>query len=323
MPFEDEIPGALAAGGQSSVARPVVIDTDIGTDIDDTWALALALRCRELDVRLVTTSTGDPADRAALAADLLAAGGRQDVPIGVGLPGSNDPAQPLHGLAGRAALASHAGGVHAGVAALVDAIEASSSQVTVVALGPLTTVAAALERRPGIVDRARVVGMHGSLRVGYRGRPGPVPEYNVAGDVDAARRVFAAPWECTLAPLDTCGTVVLNDRRYRRVREAADRDPLLGAVLAQHRGWLDAVGLSELYDCGTTPLYDTLAVHLAYDESLVDIERLRVSIDDDGTMRPSDTGSPVRLATTWRDQDAFLDHLVGRLVDAEGPRRER
>ncbi|MDP8987245.1 MAG: nucleoside hydrolase [Actinomycetota bacterium] len=295
------------------MARPVAIDTDIGTDIDDTWALAFALRCPELDVRLVTTSTGDSADRAVLVAELLAAGGRQDVPIGVGLPGGDDLAQPLRGVAGREALEAHPAGVHDGVTALVETIDSAPSTLTVIALGPLTTVAAALERRPGIVDRARLVGMHGSLRVGYRSEPGPVPEYNVATDVGAARRVFAAPWECTLTPLDTCGTVALDGERYRRVREAADHDRLLAAVLAQHRAWLDAVGLLEVYERGTTPLYDTVAVHLAYDESLVGIEAIRVSIDDDGTMRAG-TGPTLRLARRWTEREAFLDHLTGRLL---------
>lgn len=296
------------------MAIPVVIDTDIGTDIDDTWALALALRCPELDVRLVTTSTGDVRQRAALAAEVLAAGGRADVPIGLGLPGAGDVDQPLRDEGGRAALERHPGGLHDGVTALIDAIESSASEVTVLALGPLTTVATALEQRPEVADRARLVGMQGSLRVGYRGRPGPVAEYNVATDVDAARRVFAAPWECTLAPLDTCGSVVLEGERYRRVSAAAGHDRLLAAVLAQHRAWLDAVGLSELSGRATTPLYDTLAVHLVHDESPVGIEAVGIEVGDDGTMHPSEPGPTLRLATTWGDRDGFLDGLVERLA---------
>jgi inosine-uridine nucleoside N-ribohydrolase len=300
------------------VARPVVIDTDIGTDIDDTWALAFALRCPELDVRLVTTSTGRPTDRAVLVAELLAAGGRADVPIGVGLPGRGSCAQPLRGTAGTEALQDHPGGVLDGVTALVDTVDAAGSEVTVVALGPLTTVAAALARRPTIAERARLVGMHGSLRLGYQGGPGPVPEYNVATDVDAARQVFSAPWQCTLAPLDTCGTIVLSGARYRRLRQAADHDPLLRAVLDHQEAWRQVVGLAEGYEETTTPLFDTLAVQLAYDESLVELEPVRVSVDDAGTMRPGDSGRLLRLATTWKDQEAFLDHLVASL-ESPGP----
>lgn len=300
------------------MALPVVIDTDIGTDIDDSWALAFALRCPELDICLVTTSTGDAVDRAALVAELLAAEGRADVPIGVGLPGRGDWTQPLR-AAGRAALDDHPGGALDGVTAVIEVIDAAVAEVTVIALGPLTTVAAAFERHPRIAERSRVVGMQGSLRLGYQGQPGPVPEYNVASDVDAARRVLAAPWPCTLAPLDTCGSVVLSGARYRRIRRAAERDRLLRTVLKQQEAWLEAVDLPERDDGVTTPLFDTLAVHLAYDESMVDVEAVCVSIDEGGTMRPCGTGRQLRMATTWRDEDAFLDHLVERLGSADPP----
>ena len=40
---------------------PVILDTDIGGDIDDTWALAMLLRSPELDLRVGTTCTGDTA----------------------------------------------------------------------------------------------------------------------------------------------------------------------------------------------------------------------------------------------------------------------
>ena len=55
---------------------PVIIDTDIGDDIDDTWAIALALRCPELDVRLITTAHVAPRGRAALVGKLLCAPAR-------------------------------------------------------------------------------------------------------------------------------------------------------------------------------------------------------------------------------------------------------
>ena len=56
---------------------PVIFDTDIGSDIDDTWALGFLLRCPELDVRLITTDRGRPAYRAKLCCQVLEAGGRQ------------------------------------------------------------------------------------------------------------------------------------------------------------------------------------------------------------------------------------------------------
>ena len=50
------------------MAIPVILDTDIGLDVDDVWALVFLLRCPELDVKLITTATGDTRYRARLVA---------------------------------------------------------------------------------------------------------------------------------------------------------------------------------------------------------------------------------------------------------------
>ena len=65
---------------------PVILDTDIGFDVDDVWALAFLLKCEELDIRLITTTTGDTLYRAGLVAKILDLAGRADIPIGVGIP---------------------------------------------------------------------------------------------------------------------------------------------------------------------------------------------------------------------------------------------
>ena len=64
---------------------PVILDTDIGGDIDDTWALAMLLKSPELDLKLVVTDTGNTTYRAKVTAKLLAIAERTDVPVGIGL----------------------------------------------------------------------------------------------------------------------------------------------------------------------------------------------------------------------------------------------
>jgi inosine-uridine nucleoside N-ribohydrolase len=285
-----------------AVSRRIVLDTDIGTDIDDTWAIALALRSPELTVELITTVAGDVDYRARVAAGLV---DDPDVRIARGLPAGDhvrpERPQPTLADAGRGATVEDDG-----IGALV---AACAEPVTIIAIGPLTNLAAALERDPTIASRARVVAMVGSVRVGYRGAPGAVAEYNAQVDVDAVRAVFNAPWEVLITPLDTCGTIVLRGGDYRRVR--ASSDPLVQRVLASYREWLgESVAL---FDVRSTTLYDCVAVHLAHDESLYDIESLPIAIDDEGIMRIEDSAPTVRVATGWRDQRAFLDHLVARL----------
>src|SRR5690349_7631871 len=101
----------------------VILDTDIGGDIDDTWALAMLLGCPELDLRPVVSATGDTTYRAQLAAGILSAGGRDDIPVGIGVPtairiggsdhdSSLEKFMPQAGFAREVDLDSYPGGVH-------------------------------------------------------------------------------------------------------------------------------------------------------------------------------------------------------------------
>jgi hypothetical protein len=70
-----------------------------------------------------------------------------------------------------------------------------------------------------------------------------------------------------------------------------------------------------MFDRNTTVLWDTVAVYLAYSESLLKMERLPIHIEEDGRMTVSPRGPVIRVATEWRDggAEAFADHMVDRL----------
>ena len=191
------------------MAKPVVLDTDIGFDVDDVWALAFMLKCPELDVRLITTSTGDTEYSAALVGKMLEIAGRTDIPIGIGLP--IDAVGRTHSAwLGSYQVMDYPGEVHAdGVRAIVDTITAATDQVTIVCIGPLANIAAALIRAPEIVEKSRFIGMHGSIRKGYNGIDKPMKEYNVLKHTAACQKVFSTPWDISITPLDTCGIVSL------------------------------------------------------------------------------------------------------------------
>lgn len=283
---------------------PVIFDTDIGTDIDDTWPLAMALRCPEIDIRLVTTVSGDPEYRARIVARLLKTAGRDDIPIGIGLAGRGNEGSPQGRYAAGGDLDAHRPGVSPdGVSSIVTCIMESDQAVTVLSIGPATNIAAALAAEPAIATRARFVGMHGSVRIGHRGAAGAVPEYNVQSDVNAFRRVIAAPWNVLLTPLDTCGTVLLKGDRYQQILSTTD--PLMTDVLECYREWASMLGV-DWPERRTSTLYDCVAVYLAYDTELVDIEHLPIAVDDDGTLRVVDGAPNLSVATSWRDQEAYL-----------------
>ena len=180
-------PGALAA---QAPARPipVVLDTDIGDDIDDTWALVLALKSPELDVKLVVTDFGNTEHRARLVARVLELAGRTDIPIGIGIKENDDPGPQAEWVKGYD-LAKYPGRVlKDGVQALIDTVMASPEPMTLIAIGPPPNLRAALEREPRIAGKLRLAGMYGSLRLGYGGKPKPEPEWNVKANPAAAAR---------------------------------------------------------------------------------------------------------------------------------------
>jgi inosine-uridine nucleoside N-ribohydrolase len=297
---------------------PVVFDTDIGTDVDDTWALAQLLRSPELDVRLILTGTEDTRYRAELTAKFLEVTGYTHIPIGIG---ERQPMEPERRTQApwlkRYDLTAYPGVIHEdGIGAFIDLVMRSEETVTVIAVGPVPNLARALEREPRIAAKCRFIGMHGSVDVGYGGARGPAAEYNVVADVAAFRAVLAAPWqEIVLTPLDTCGLVHLRGYKYRAIWTAMD-DPMLRAVIenyclfAPRAPWWHfdqfAVASSTLFDC--------VAVYLAYAEELLEFESVRFTVTDDGFTRRDPRGPfEARMAMTWRNLAAFEDHLVDRL----------
>jgi inosine-uridine nucleoside N-ribohydrolase len=289
---------------------PVILDTDIGDDIDDTWALALLLRCPELDLKLVTTATGATTYRARIVARLLEVAGRSDVAVGVGRPEPFDPARNRQAawVAGYE-LEGYRGAVHAdGVAALVEAVMASPEPVTIIGIAPLGNIAAALAIEPRIASRARFVGMHGAIRKGYAWSSRIEPEFNVAQNVAACRSVFAAPWDVTLTPLDTCGRVVLEGDHYQWARGCGD--PLMRAVMENYQAYEG--GRGDMVR--STVLFDTVAVYLAFAEELLAIESLGVGVTDEGMTIEDPTRRPLRCAMGWKSLDGFHDLLVERLT---------
>ncbi|MES1156265.1 MAG: nucleoside hydrolase [Alphaproteobacteria bacterium] len=303
---------AACADFPLAARTPVIFDTDIGGDIDDAWALMLLLRTPQFDLKLVSTDGGSTIYRTRVAAKLLSACGADHTQISVGLDPSN-PSLQQAGWLGDYSLRDYPGGLRLnGVEAIIYEIMNSPREVTVISVSPATTLAAALAREPRIAHNARFVGMYGSVRRGMPNDPAPIAEWNVKQDPAALRAIFAAPWQCTITPLDTCAQVVLDGANYQRIR--ASNDPFAKLVIAQYEDWRPhATWLGSDVDPArtTSTLFDTTAVELAHDESLFEIETLPLTVTDDGFTRiDAANGRPVRCATGWRDLPAFKMKLA-------------
>jgi inosine-uridine nucleoside N-ribohydrolase len=318
--------GISFATSSARAARPVILDTDICDDIDDTWALALLLKSPELDCRLVVTAVGDTQAKAKIVAKFLEKAGRTDIPVGVGVKQGDGPHRQM-GWVKDYDLASYPGKVHKdGVQAMIDAIMNSPSRVTLIALGPLPNVAEALKREPRIAEKADFVGMHGSVFVGYGGKDTPDAEYNVVKDVDAAKKTFTAAWPMTITPLDTCGLVEVDGPNYQSLLKSDSA--IVRSLLENYRLWyLD--GLKDRKDLdeaarirmtdeklrhSSTTLFDTVAVYLAVNRDLVEMKQVPLCITADGFTRVEAGAKAVDCAVKWKDLDGYESWLVERLT---------
>jgi inosine-uridine nucleoside N-ribohydrolase len=300
---------------------PVILDTDIGDDIDDTWALALLLKSPELDVKLVVGDTADTTYRARLIARLLEVAGRSDIPVGIGIPntGRQTP-QRQTAWVEHYDLSHYPGRVHAdGVQAMIDTIMQSPEPVTLICIGPVPNIAEALSREPRIAARTRFVGMHGSfhwhittnLKLGMA--PGAAAEWNVVCDARAAQKVFAAPWlDATITPTDTCGRVVLDGAPYLQLRDAAD--PLVRALIENYRLWAKTHAGGCDPETHSSVLFDCVAVHLAHTTRWLKMRQMGVRVDDEGYTREDPAARPFNVALEWENYGAFAADLVGRLL---------
>ncbi|MBN2136209.1 MAG: nucleoside hydrolase [Sedimentisphaerales bacterium] len=321
------IPGCRTSAAESSAKKmPVIFDTDVCDDIDDTWALALLLQSGEFDVKLVTTAVGNTEGKARTIAKFLETVGRTDIPIGIGVQ-QHKGEHRQDAWARDYELSSYPGKIHRdGVKAIIDTVMKSRGPIKIIAVGPLPNIAAALERDERIAEKAEFVGMHGSIRIGYGGGSQPSAEYNIKAAVKEAKKVFAAPWKMTITPLDTCGLVHLTGEKYQKVFK--NDSPITKALIENYRAWYTQPiakdknlseaeiekRVNEKVNSSSTTLFDTVGIYLGMSHELAKMEMLKIKVTDDGFTRIDEDGKLINCATGWKDLGAFEDYLVERLT---------
>jgi inosine-uridine nucleoside N-ribohydrolase len=289
--------------------QKVLVDTDIGDDIDDAYALTLALHSPELEVLGVTTAWGNTALRAQLAARLIAASGANKIPVVAGIPthSKSNFSQRAWAAAGPAPAHNNA------VDFLLAQARRYPHQITLIAIGPLTNIGAAIDRDPAAFRLFnRVVLMGGSIHCGYGNPratppPPPQPEYNIASDPGAARKLLASGVPIFMMPLDSTQWK-LDDSKLAQV--AARSTPATDALLVLTTEW-------QLATHQHTPtLYDAMAVTYALRPEICPTTPLRLQVDDKGFTRVID-GQVNAHACLKGNGDAFFHLMLPRLAAHE------
>ena len=301
--------GIRTAPGQEATVQPqlVIIDTDIGDDIDDAFALALALRSPELHILGVTTTFGDTEMRARLLDRYLAAVGRSDIPVAAGPPSKTDNVLTQRAYALRAPATVHAEGARF----LLDQIRKHPGEITLIAIGPLFTVQAAIERDPGTFQKLkRVVMMGGSIERGYDGTGGarkpPSAEWNINRNPAGAQALLASGVPIFLMPLDS---TQIHLEGPGREAVFAHGSPLTDQLTLLYHQWMSpSDGHSE-----TPTLFDPVAVTYTFRPDLCPTKPMRIEVDEKGFTRLVAGASNVQVCMQ-SDEKGLLKLLLGRIV---------
>ena len=289
-----------SANVATSAPEKIIIDTDIGDDVDDAFALALAVKSPELQVLGVMTTFGDTETRAKLTDRFLGEVGRSEIPVLAGKARAmkNPMSQRRYVEGGRFARASHADAAEF----LLAQIRKYPGEITLIAIGPLMNVGAAIDKDVGTFRKLkRVVLMGGSIRrgygdLGYTAPVPPMPEWNILNDVASAQKLFAAGVPLFVMPLDS------TQLKLDEVKRAF--------LFSQGTVVTDQLAvLYHLWGQETPTLFDPMTVVFVLRPDLCPVQGMNIRVDEKGFTREEPGPANAQVCLESNPEDFFKFYL--------------
>jgi len=292
---------SAAAWAQSAAHAPekIIIDTDIGDDVDDAFALALAVKSPELQVLGVTTTFGDTEARARIVDRFFGEVGRGDIPVLVGkaTAAKNPMSQRRYGDS-NFAKASHGDAVDF----LLEQVRKYPGEITLVAIGPLMNVGAAIDKDAGTFRKLkRVMLMGGSVRrgygdLGYTAPVPPMPEWNILNDVSSAQKLFAAGVPLFVMPLDS---TMLKMDEVKRAFLFSQGTPVTDQLTV----------LYHLWGQETPTLFDPMTLVFVLRPDLCPVVGMHIRVNEKGFTREEPGSQNAQVCLDSNSEDFFRFYL--------------
>lgn len=283
----------------------IILDTDIGTDIDDAWALAFVISHQEFEPLGITVADGHTPARAKIVCKMLAQTGLGKIPVAVGR--KTDEKYP-HQFAWAEDFTAKKPIRQSAADFIVEQVRKYPGQVILLAVGPLQNIADALRQEPNLGKLVkRVVLMSGNIYNSAYKTDGPIREYNVYMSTKDSQLVYSAGLPLTIVPLDSTTKVQLQDDERARLQKY--ESPLTFAVECLYRLWISNPKMRMT-------LHDQLAVAEAAKPGAFfqKLETLPIVIDDQGFTRiDKERGKPVVVCLEPK-RDEFMKYYLDELT---------
>lgn len=290
----------------------IIIDTDIGFDLDDTWAILYAIKSKNFDVKLISISDGDLDYKVKLTAKLLKLCNREDIPIAIG-KSLFETVYPQKDYVKDFDLKTYKGKIYQDYRTAYEEI-LKKDYCDIIELSPMSSIQDVTD----IIERygCKIYAMMGSVYYEHRGRKGIIPEYNVVSSVEGAQKVFKCSNEIYMFPLDSCGMFIMNHEIYSKMMKV--KSPVIDDLKENYLLWLkNFPHASEEFAIDKTSniLFDLSTFTYLVHPDCFEIKEMRITIDNEGyTKIDNDNGKLVKVATRTIDLDKIMNEVKDVLI---------
>jgi len=296
--------------GTAQGAEKIIIDADLGDDIDDAFAIGLALSSPEFEILGFSAAFGDTPTRVKMFDRMLGELGRSDIPVATGVPANvnlNAFTQRRYAEGGKASRATHPDAVDF----MLEQAHKHPGEITLVAVGPLPNVGAMIDKDPaGFRKFKRVVIMGGNVRTlldpfGMAAPIAPHPEWNIKNDIASAKKLFNAGVPLVVIPLDSTANLKMHE--VARTALFSHGSMLTNILAGLYYEW------SAFTRSPTPIMYDPMTLAYLLQPSLCPLTPMHLTVDDAGNTKEA-PGAPNAQVCLHSDADAFLHFYVKKVT---------
>lgn len=290
--------------GLGAERMKIILDTDIGGDIDDAWALAFVLAHDGFEPVGITIADGNTPARARVACKMLYISGRNNIPVAVGRKTNSGYAYQFTWAEDFTALKPTA---QSAAGFIVEKVKQFPGEITLVAVGPLENIADALRIEPDLGKYLkRVVFMSGCI-YGRADSPQPIAEWNVRASTPDSQLVYRAGLPLTIVPLDSTTHVRLSEQERDRVRRY--KSPLTFGLEALYRLWhRSPQSRMTLHD--QLAIAETASPGTFFNKK----ETLPLVVDDQGFTKIDQAGGQPVTVCLEPKRDEFMTYYIDQLL---------
>lgn len=249
------------------MVKPIILDTDIGDDVDDALALLFALKCSELDLRAITVVYGDVRTRAKLASKLVSASGLK-IPVAMGSPqsllGFKPNWEPCQAEVLKGGAEDFPNVLEVPAWRIIADEALRTDGLNVVSIGPLTNIALAMLSEPDVEKRINLTSMVGFFK-------GSGAEYNAECDPEALSLVLRSGPNPLLVGLDVTLKCLMPVSMVERLKSS--QRPEHRVVSAMLEAWSRKTGRRQ------PVMHDPLALATLVDSRIVSVEKARAEVE--------------------------------------------